>query len=777
MTRVDWLKMAFKGGSLVANILQKASTLDERVLEDSIQKLTKKSNQLKGEIYELVKKQYAEFDTYVNSTVSLEQRVQEVTSEYQRLTTRIEQELKARIAQSSDKRQEIESKLEETRSRVKFVQGLVSVYHNLEKSRSDLQAEKFISSARLLNQSCESLAAIGKSGCEAKVYRSLKSELAQVTSELSLSLQEEWRKYVQWSPRILPENPNVDALQSVELRVVLPSAQSNSNLDEVIVAMRSLVASHVWDQKVDAFGRKLLKFVLNPLVVNNCGLKASGVQEKGAVLLKLVKADDPATLRESISRVFSSLVLVFNVVRQVVPEAHRKSWMPGVGGVVGEEVAELIIAHCLSNAIPKSFEELQHYGEVESQAKEFESNMAALSLVEEEYFHRLSDYTKNVNVHFAAQIGQDLLEKARNILKKPIHNTVPSSTDTGPLEKLADLKIGGAEEKESGGETPVIKGPKLTSKQGKEDELSQLTFRFPLCSISESVQEYLQLLYDTLKDCCGASSPSMAVQLYCSARSMVDLFCAVLPSYHQSSITNLPRVAAVQHNNCMYLAHHLITLGHQFHANLPAPLNSEVTTFIDQVPIVRRLGEDCFLAEMRKQRDCILECLKPFGRLDGVAEDAHSQLVRKGVQQALLQVKTLSKVYGEVLPQEVHHKAVGALMNVLIGEVIRGVIALEDIKADDAKELHLIMNLIIDRTPLSLSFASEEDIPVYCSDWERLKELAVIMDASLQDIVDSWGSGKGSLAQHFSAVELRGLIKAIFRNTERRAAALAKINV
>ena len=765
--------MAFKGGSLVSNILQKASTLDERLLEDHIQKLTKKSSQLKGEIYELVKRQYAEFDSYVNSTVSLEQRVQEVTSEYRRLTTRIEQELSARIAQSSDKRQEIEAKLEETRSRVEFVQGLVSVYQGLEKSRSDLQAEKFVSSAQLLNQASESLAAIGQSGCEARVYQSLKSELAQVTSELNLRLQEEWRRFLQWSPRVLPENPNIAALQSVDLRVVHPSVQSAAQLDEVIIAMRSLVTSHIWEQKVDAFGRKLLKVIISPLIVNSCELKASGVQEKGAIVLKLVKADNPSSLQDSVSRMFNSLVLVFTVVQQIVPETHRKSWMPGIGGVVQEEMAELIIAHCLSNTIPKSFDELQNYSVMEAEAKEFESKMIAFGLVDEGSFHRLSDYTKNVNVHFAAQIGQDLLEKARNILMKPIHNTVMSSADKDPLGKLAALTIG---DSSNGRDAPSIKGPKLTS-TGKEDELSQLTFRFPSCAISQSIQEYIQLLYNTLKECSEASTPSMAIQLYCSARSMVDLFCAVLPTYHSSTITELPRVAVIQHNNCMYLAHHLITLGHQYHAHLPAPLNSEVTTFIDQVPIVRQLGEDCFLAEMRKQRDCIFEFLKSFGSLDNVAKDAHSQLVRKGVQQALLHVKKLSKVYAEVLPSDIHHKSVGALMNVLIGEMIRGVLALEDIATDDGKELHLILKLIIERAPSSLSFDSEEEIPTYCSDWERLKGLAIVMDASLQDIVDSWSSSKESLAQQFTAVELRGLIKAIFRNTERRAAALTKIIV
>ena len=767
--------MAFKGGSLVSNILQKASTLDERVLEDGIQKLTKKSSQLKGEIYELVKKQYAEFDSFVNSTVSLEQRVQEVTSEYQRLTSRIEQELNARIAQSSDKRQEIKSKLDETRSRIEFVQGLVSVYQNLEKSRSDLQAEKFVSSAELLNQASEALVNIGKSGCEAKVYRSLKSELAQVTSELSLNLHEEWRKFVQWSPRVIPENPDIDVLQTVELRVVHPSVQSESHMNEVITAMRSLVASRVWEQKVDAFGRKLLKVIVNPLITNSCELKASGVQEKGALVLKLVKAET-SPLQESVSRLFDSLILVFTIVQQIVPEAHSKCWMPGVGSVVQEEMAELIIAHCLSTTIPKSVDELQHYGEVGAKTKEFESKIIAFGLADEGSFHRLSDYTKNVNVHFAAQIGQDLLEKARSILLKPIHDTVMlSADDVNPLGKLAVLRIGSVES--SGGEAPAIQEPKLTSKGKDDDKLSQLTFQFPPCAISQSVQEYLQLLYTTLKDCSAASSPSMAVQLYCSVRSMVDLFCAVLPSYHHSTITELPRMAAIQHNNCMYLAHHLITLGHQFYSYLPSPLDSEVVTFIDQVPIVRQLGEDCFLAEMRKQRDCILECLKSFGGLDNVANDARSQMVRKGVQQALLHVKKLSKVYAEVLQTEIHHKAVGALMNVLVGEMIRGVMALEDIAADDGKELHLILNVVVERAPSSLSFNSEEEIPTYCTDWERLKELAMVMDASLQDIVNSWGSGKGSLAHQFTAVELRGLVKALFQNTERRAAALAKITV
>lgn len=67
------------GGSLVSNILQKSSVLDERVLEEGAQRLEKRSLQLRGEIYELLRQNYIEFQSHVDSTVSLEQRMQEVT--------------------------------------------------------------------------------------------------------------------------------------------------------------------------------------------------------------------------------------------------------------------------------------------------------------------------------------------------------------------------------------------------------------------------------------------------------------------------------------------------------------------------------------------------------------------------------------------------------------------------------------------------------------------------------------------------------------------------
>ena len=53
-------------------------------------------------------------------------------------------------------------------------------------------------------------------------------------------------------------------------------------------------------------------------------------------------------------------------------------------------------------------------------------------------------------------------------------------------------------------------------------------------------------------------------------------------------------MSALHYNNCMYLAHHLLTLGHQFRPKLPEPLKRGAATFVDMVSPMRNLGEKCF---------------------------------------------------------------------------------------------------------------------------------------------------------------------------------------
>ena len=59
--------------------------------------------------------------------------------------------------------------------------------------------------------------------------------------------------------------------------------------------------------------------------------------------------------------------------------------------------------------------------------------------------------------------------------------------------------------------------------------------------------------------------------------------------------------------------------------------------------------------------------------------------------------------------------------------------------------------------------------------WSRFGELRHLLSANLRDIEDRWSSGKGPLATHFTADEVKQMIRALFQNTDHRAATLSRI--
>ena len=131
-------------------------------------------------------------------------------------------------------------------------------------------------------------------------------------------------------------------------------------------------------------------------------------------------------------------------------------------------------------------------------------------------------------------------------------------------------------------------------------------------------------------------------------------------------------------------------------------------------------------------------------------------------------------------------------------ELINSTVALDDISADDATQLANLITIITECAPQLFNPTSaskeetkdEEDAKRRDAEsaktglalllqnvpkWGQLLELQLLLNASLQDIRDRWAEGKGLLPDHFTANEVKQLIRALFQNTDRRAAVLATI--
>eukprot|EP00804_Cyclotella_cryptica_P018538 CCRYP_004375-RB/>CCRYP_004375-RB protein AED:0.00 eAED:0.00 QI:75/1/1/1/1/1/2/3447/879 len=90
-------------------------------------------------------------------------------------------------------------------------------------------------------------------------------------------------------------------------------------------------------------------------------------------------------------------------------------------------------------------------------------------------------------------------------------------------------------------------------------------FLFQQCSISTTAQKTLELCRQTLDEAIrpemGKELDALPPMLYRASRELLDLFRAMIPTLYASEIGSIPRMAAILHNDCVYLAHEASLLG------------------------------------------------------------------------------------------------------------------------------------------------------------------------------------------------------------------------
>ena len=117
------------------------------------------------------------------------------------------------------------------------------------------------------------------------------------------------------------------------------------------------------------------------------------------------------------------------------------------------------------------------------------------------------------------------------------------------------------------------------SEPGSLDSLNddpRSAFLFQECSVSVVAQEILQLCRRTLDNAsdeeAATTMDTLPPSLYRASREVLDLFRAIIPTRHGKEIASIPRLAAILHNDCVYLAHEASFLGE--YLILRSPLKS-----------------------------------------------------------------------------------------------------------------------------------------------------------------------------------------------------------
>ncbi|NXK63888.1 ZW10 protein, partial [Sylvietta virens] len=784
-------------GSLVAAVLAHSGRLDKEHLGARVGRLSRRMTLSRcpcpqGEVCTMINKKYCEFLPSVQSAEDLVAQVEGLAGNIDLLKAGIENEVQRDLNVAVAEFTELKQQLERDSLVLSVLKKLQEFDTAVKEYSSALLQKQYVTAAQHLEEARGSLRSLqSRRGFELKILKALRTELIVQTQNIIYQLGEEWQKLIVWK---LPPSKGSSSLGSVvlselHLHTVVPPQDEDTAVPPVAAVLQALAVLGELHSKLKDFGQLLLQYILKPLI-SHPSLQPVPEEQADVFILRF-RSQELALDESSPMEVFGKIKLVFEVLHKYLLNADVPLEQPGegrkegrvtlaelLGELIWEELSDCLIHNCLVKSIPTNSSKLEQYKEVIKSTEEFEKALKKMQFLKEDTTALLK-YACNVNSHFANKKCQDVIMAARNLMTSEIHNTVKITPDSSVA--LPELPDPG-----SGDHLEMHRASHLlhngTVNLGSESRLSPFTLCLPTCRISSSVQQLLELAYHTLLEA-TASTDLCCVQLFDCVRNIFQLFYEVVPTYHRENLQKLPQLAAIHHNNCMYIAHHLLTLGHQFRYRSTAVLSDGAGTFVDLVPGFRRLGVECFLAQMRVQKGEILERLSSARNFSNMDDEENYCAANKAIKQVLHQLRRLGMVWQDVLPVNVYCKAMGTLLNTALAEIVTRIAALEDISAEDADRLYSLCRIMVEEGPQVFTPLLEEDknkkyqeeVSIYVHKWMTFKELMIILQANLQEIVDQWADGKGPLAVQFSAAEVKSLIRALFQNTERRAAALAKI--
>ncbi|XP_042538894.1 centromere/kinetochore protein zw10 homolog [Dipodomys spectabilis] len=775
--------------SFVTEVLAQSGSLEKEDLGTRISRLTRRVEEIKGDVCNMISKKYSEFLPSMQNAQDLVTQVDKLSTDIDLLKSRIEIEVRRDLHVSTAEFTDLKQQLERDSVVLSLLKQLQEFSTGIEGYNCALTEKKYITAAQHLEQAQKCLKLLKSRKCfDLKMLKSLSMELTIQKQNILYHLGEEWQKLIVWK---FPPSKDASSLESyLQTELHLSTEQPNEDkkdprppISSVLLAFSILGELPI---KLKSFGQMLLKHILRPLA--SCPSIYAVIESQPNTVT--IRFDSLVTDFEhpSPSEVFTKIRLVLEVLQKQLldlpldPDLENGKTPPMVlaemlGDVIWEDLSECLIKNCLVYSIPTNSSKLQQYEEIIQSTEEFENALKEMRFLKGDTTDLLK-YARNINSHFANKKCQDVIVTARNLMTSEIHNTVKITPDS-------KLSIPDLPSPDEDNKLKVQKVSKIQYHEVNlepENTLDQHSFSLPTCRISESVKKLMELAYQTLLEA-TTSSDQCAVQLFYSVRNIFHLFHDVVPTYHKENLQKLPQLAAIHHNNCMYIAHHLLTLGHQFRLRLAPILCDGTATFVDLVPGFRRLGTECFLAQMRAQKGELLERLSSARSFSNMDDEENYSAATKAIRQVLHQLKRLGIVWQDVLPVNIYCKAMGTLLNTAISEIIGKITALEDISTEDGDRLYSLCKTVMDEGPQVFAPLSEEsknkkyqeEVPVYVPKWMSFKELMMILQANLQEIGDRWADGKGPLATAFSSSEVKALIRALFQNTERRAATLAKI--
>lgn len=314
--------------------------------------------------------------------------------------------------------------------------------------------------------------------------------------------------------------------------VILKIKKDSTNLQQALLA---LYCNCSVISLLSSFASSLWKYFITPSVDDTIQLVES--QDDNFHILEITI--DVSKNKSKYSLVFSNLkaILQFLKAHLNFKLAENISVMKLIGDDIRDNLAELVIKHCLEDTIPSTTEDLQNYKTVIQATETFEKTLHSYDIFMEDSTS-LMEYTNNVDIHFINKKCKEYSLACEIIMKKDLH----------------DLKEVGV---------PYDQKNALDSQYS---ELAQ-------CSISKSAIELMNYLEKIMVQAMSASELCAGRLLY-TVKNIITKYGGFVPEYHSKLLQTIPQQVALFQNNCLYISCELTKWKEKFFSEHSANSNS-----------------------------------------------------------------------------------------------------------------------------------------------------------------------------------------------------------
>ncbi|RXK40688.1 hypothetical protein M231_01939 [Tremella mesenterica] len=248
-----------------------------------------------------------------------------------------------------------------------------------------------------------------------------------------------------------------------------------------------------------------------------------------------------------------------------------------------------------------------------------------------------------------------------------------------------------------------------------------------------------------------------------AAGDVFDIYRAILPVVFTSQLRDVPSIAMQVYNDCLHLS-----------SLLPSLISTH--SWEEGKDIAERLkltGEKVFEDQLQIQRISLFSLLDDLRGFEDVSNDVAYKKCGKIIGQVKHNLESLAKVLKPMLSTPTWSLIMGYLIDCVVKRISTEVLELRDIPEIESERINeLCKSLHTLEEIFMISPGEPSSIVAQVPHWLKFCYLSELLQANLVDITYLFETGA---LVDFSTQELVGIIRALFADSEKRDAAIEKV--